>query len=75
MKNNEVNLVGDRRQFFRTVVRCGVAAFIGIGIAAIEYKRRRLIGEGKCVNRGICGNCEVLSVCELPAAIEMKEKI
>ena len=75
MENNGLNFVGNRRQFFRTVARCGVGGFIGIGIAAIEYKRRRLIGEGKCVNRGICGNCEVLDVCKLPAALKMKDKI
>ena len=75
MENKDLNFVGDRRQFFRTAARCGVAAFIGIGIAAIEFKRRRLIGEGKCVGRGICGGCEVFSDCELPAAVKMKDTI
>ena len=73
MENKDVNFVGNRRQFFRTVVRCGVGAFIGIGIAAIEYKRRRLISEGKCVGRGICGNCEVFGVCDLP--FKVKDKV
>lgn len=75
MKNKDVNFVDNRRQFLRAIARCGVAVVIGVGVAAVEYKRRRLISEGKCVNRGICGGCEVLNVCKLPAALKMKEKI
>ncbi len=73
MKNNDINTVGDRREFFRFAARCGVGGVIGAGAIAVEYKRRRLIGEGKCVNRGACDNCQVLSVCKLPAALTKQE--
>jgi hypothetical protein len=73
VENKDINFVGNRRQFFRTAARCGVGAIIGIGIAAIGYKRRRLISEGKCVNRGICDNCEVFGVCDLP--FKVKDKV
>jgi hypothetical protein len=72
VENKDVNFVGNRRQFLRAVARCGVAVVIGVGVAAVEYKRRRLIREGKCVNRGICGNCEVFGVCDLPFKVKDK---
>ena len=62
----------DRRGFFRAALRCGVGAFIGVGVIAIECKRRRLIAEGKCVGRGICGNCGVFGDCDLPFKLEGK---
>ena len=64
----------NRRQFLRGIGRCGVAIGIGIGMAMLEIKRRRLVREGKCVNRGVCGECEVFSVCKLPAAVTLKDK-
>lgn len=73
MENNNINRIENRRQFLRNIARCGVAGAIGIGMAAFEYKRRRLLGQGKCVNRGICGNCSVLRDCRLPRALKMKK--
>ena len=75
MDNKDVNKIESRRTFLRNTGRCGVAVAIGIGMAMFEYKRRRLLREDKCVNRGICVNCEILDVCELPAALKMKDKI
>ena len=73
MENSDLKFVRERRQFFRAVARCGVGVVIGIGAIAIEFKRRRLIAEGKCVGRGICGNCEVSGVCDLP--FKVKDKV
>jgi len=71
MENNDIDTVGNRRQFFRTAARCVLTVVIAVGIAAIEYKRQRLIREGKCVGRGICANCKVFGVCDLPFKVKV----
>ncbi len=72
MENNDINRIENRRQFLRNIARCGVVAGIGIAMAMFEYKRRRLLRQGKCVNRGICGDCSVLNDCRLPRALATK---
>ena len=35
-------------------------------------KNRRLIRENKCVNRGLCSNCQIFTDCSLPQALSAK---
>jgi len=45
------------------------------GGAAMFFKRRRLVREGKCINSGICAGCEILGQCDLPAAFSARNTL
>jgi hypothetical protein len=61
-----------RRQFFSGVLRNTSLMFLGAGSGAAAVKRRRLLREGKCLNQGICSNCQVFKACGLPRALSVK---
>ncbi len=72
VENNHNKLT--RRNILSGTLRYGLLAAIGAGGVAIGLKRRRLLSEGKCLNRGVCAQCEVLSECGLPRARSVKNK-
>jgi len=47
-------------------------AVLGLAGGAAVIKRRRLLREGKCLNQGICGACEVFDDCGLPRALSTR---
>jgi hypothetical protein len=61
-----------RRQFFRSTLRNVSLALLGVAGGAAVTKRRRLLREGKCVNRGVCSGCDVFEDCGLPRALSAK---
>ena len=65
----------NRRQLLADGVRAGLLGLLGFAGAGAVVKRRRLIKEGKCVNRGLCCDCNVFDDCELPAALSAKLNI
>lgn len=58
----------DRRGLFVAVLR-----YIALGLCAVVAgllltRKRRSASQGECINRGICGGCEVFQECALPPA-------
>ena len=64
----------DRRQFFVNGLRAAVLGVVGAATGAAVIKRRRLLREGKCLNKSICCDCKVFDDCGLPAALSAKAK-
>jgi hypothetical protein len=58
--------VGTRREFFRAVGRYSVATALA-AFAALAAWRTNGAGR-RCVNLGICGNCDQFTRCDLPPA-------
>jgi hypothetical protein len=71
MKHNEK--VTDRRRLFANAIRAGVLALIALGGGASLLKRRRLVRQGKCINSGICGRCDIFDDCRLPQALSKRK--
>ncbi len=65
--------VQDRRQLLAGVLRCATLGLLGTAGGSALIKRRRLMREGKCINRGICRGCETFEKCGLPQALSAKE--
>jgi hypothetical protein len=65
-------LVRARRQFFRSLLRNGSLALLGVAGGVGVTKRRRLVREGKCVGGGVCSGCGVFDECGLPRALSAK---
>jgi len=61
-----------RRRFFAGALRNASLALLGAGSGAAVVKRRRLLREGKCINQGICSQCEVFGECGLPRALSVR---
>lgn len=61
-----------RRQFVTRVLRHASLALLGLGGGAVVLKRRRLLREGNCFNRGICRDCKVFEDCGLPRALSTR---
>jgi len=61
----------NRREFFRAAVRY---TFLGLIAAAgaLSARTSRLAGQ-RCVNLGVCSNCQRFARCELPAALSAKQ--
>jgi hypothetical protein len=64
-----------RRQLLEGILRYATFGLLGAGAGAVYAKRRRLVREGKCINRGICRGCEAFAKCGLPQALSAKETI
>lgn len=62
----------NRRELLAGGVRAGLLGLLGLAGGAAVAKRRRLIKEGKCVNRSLCCDCNVFDDCSLPAALSAK---
>ena len=62
--------VESRREFFRATVRYGLLA--AVSVAAGLAARPRTPGGQRCVNRGICGGCDIFADCGLPQALSAK---
>jgi hypothetical protein len=67
--------VRSRRELFAGALRYGTLAVLTAGGAGMFAKRRRLVREGKCINKGICAGCEVLERCDLPEALSARETL
>ena len=62
-----------RRQLLAGVLRYISLGFVAAGGGALFAKRRRLVREGKCINKGICRGCEAFDKCGLPQALSAKD--
>jgi len=65
--------VQNRRQLFAGIFRYLTLGLLGMVGGTTIAKRRGLVREGKCINRGICRGCEVFQECALPQALSAKE--
>ncbi len=63
----------NRREFFAGAFRWATFGLIGAGGGFVAAKGRRLVREGKCINKGICRGCGVFERCGLPQALSAKE--
>jgi len=70
---NVVEKLQSRRELFTAILRYAALGAIGSLGGASLVKRRRLIKQGKCINRGICRGCEVFDDCLLPQALSAKQ--
>ena len=62
-----------RRRLLQRVLRNASLALLGAASGAVVVKRRRLRREGKCLNQGMCRNCEVFDDCGLPRALSTRD--
>ena len=65
----------DRRNMLAGLLRYSALAVVGFVTGATLIKRRRLLGEGKCVSRGICSGCDIYEDCSLPQALSRKDTL
>ena len=63
----------NRRQLLTGVLRYATLGLLGAAGGSIVAKSRRLVREGKCINSGLCRDCEVFEECGLPQALSLKE--
>ena len=61
-----------RRQLITRLLRHASLAVLGLAGGAAVLKRRRLLRDGKCLNRGICRDCGVFAGCGLPRALSTR---
>ena len=73
MKMKDFKQVQNRRQMLIEALRYGTLGLLGIVSGSVVAKRRRLVREGKCINKGICNGCEIFNNCSLPTALSVKE--
>ena len=73
MAEDKVVKSENRRGMIRNSLRYAVVGVLGIGAIVVVRKRRRLIKEGRCENRGICGGCRIYAKCRLPQALSRKQ--
>ncbi|MBA7691076.1 hypothetical protein ES703_99614 [subsurface metagenome] len=71
--SKQLGQVQSRRQLLAGVLRYISLGFVAAGGGALFAKRRRLVREGKCINKGICRGCEVFEKCGLPQALSAKD--
>ncbi len=62
-----------RRQMMTDALRYTVLGLVGFFAGSAIIKRHRLIKEGKCIDRGICGGCKLYGDCQLPPALSKKQ--
>ena len=71
-RSDNIMVKKNRRQLLVSGVRAGLLALLGFAGAGAVAKRRRLVKEGKCINRSLCCDCKVFDDCRLPAALSAK---
>ena len=64
--------VQNRRQLFTSVLRYAALCVLGVVGGSVFAKRRRLVKNGICINREICGSCGIFQECGLPPALSAK---
>jgi hypothetical protein len=69
----DLKRVQNRRQMLIGALRYGALGFLGAIGGSFIAKRRRLVREGKCINGGICRECEIFDDCSLPTALSAKD--
>ncbi len=69
MKKPDIN---KRRNFILSSLRIAAMGLFGFMVFHSVKKNKRLIRENKCVNRGLCCNCQIFSNCSLPQALSAK---
>ncbi|MHC4462334.1 MAG: hypothetical protein ACYS6W_11910 [Planctomycetota bacterium] len=62
-----------RRQLLAGVLRYATLGTLGAVGGSVVAKRRRLVREGKCINRGVCRGCDIFEKCGLPQALSAKQ--
>jgi hypothetical protein len=67
-----LNRLHARRRFITGALRNASLAMLGLGGGAVVVKQRRLLREGKCINRGMCRECGVFADCGLPRALSTR---
>ncbi len=65
----------NRRHLLMGAARYAALGFVGFITGAALVRRRRLLLEGKCINRGICTYCEIYEDCRLPPALSSKHTL
>ncbi len=61
-----------RRELLADTVRYAALGLLGGLGGSILAKRRRVMQQSKCANRGLCGCCDVFEKCALPQALLAK---
>jgi hypothetical protein len=64
--------VQNRRQLFTSVLRYIALGVLGAVGGSVFAKKRRLVRNGICINREICGSCGIFEECSLPPALSAK---
>jgi len=72
MSRQDINSKSRRKMIFKGL-RYVAVGLLGVTAAGQISKRRRLVKEGKCENRGICAGCGVYDQCQLPQALSRKQ--
>ena len=62
----------NRRQLLAGVARAAVLSVLSLAGGGLIAKRRRLVRQGKCINKSLCCGCNVFDECGLPAALSAK---
>jgi len=70
---NDSKKIHNRRQLLKGVLRYSTLGLLGAVGGSMAAKGQRLVREGKCINRGVCSDCEVFEKCGLPQALSAKE--
>jgi len=65
----------NRRSIFTAALRYAGAGLLAAGGAAAVAKRRRLLYDGKCINRNICRDCRIFAQCGLPLALSSRQAL
>jgi len=68
-----LNRLQARRQFVTRALRNASLALLALSGGAVVVKRRRLLREGKCLNRGVCRDCTAFEDCGLPRALSTRD--
>lgn len=62
-----------RRELLADAARYAALGLLGGLSGSIFAKRRKVVRQSGCVNRGLCGCCDVFERCDLPQALLAKE--
>lgn len=65
--------VNNRRQLLKGSLRYAAVGAVVVSAGSMAFKRKRLLREGKCINKGICGQCRLINECGLPRALSVRQ--